>query len=240
LWVDTFTNYFHPEIGRAALEVLEEAAFQVRVPQSHLCCGRPLYDFGMLDQAKKYLIRVMQSLAAEIDAGVPIVVLEPSCASVFRDELRGLFPKDPRAARLREQTFLLSEFLHCHAGGYKPPALNRKVLLHGHCHHKALMTLSHEEALLRSMGVELESLDSGCCGMAGAFGFEREKYPISRAIGERVLLPAVRRAAPETLIASDGFSCREQIAQLTGRRAFHLAEILKLAATQSRSTNPEP
>src|SRR5207245_1734174 len=117
--------------------------------------------------------------------GVPIVVLEPSCASVFRDELRGLFPKDPRAARLREQTFLLSEFLHCHAGGYKPPALNRKVLLHGHCHHKALMTLSHEEALLRSMGVELESLDSGCCGMAGAFGLERENYPTSGAIGER-------------------------------------------------------
>ncbi len=239
LWADTFTNYFHPEIGRAALEVLEEAGFQVRVPQSHLCCGRPLYDFGMLDQAKKYLIRVLQSLAAEIDAGVPVVVLEPSCASVFRDELRGLFPKDPRAARLRERTFLLSEFLHCHAGGYKPPALNRKVLLHGHCHHKALMTLSAEEALLRSMGVELESLDSGCCGMAGAFGFEREKYEISRAIGERVLLPAVRRAAPETLIASDGFSCREQIAQLTGRRAFHLAEILKLAATQSPSTNHE-
>src|SRR5207245_9747606 len=181
LWADTFTNYFHPEIGRAALEVLEEAGFQVRVPQSHVGCGRPLYDFGMLDQAKKYIVRVMQSLAAEIDAGVPIVVLEPSCASVFRDELRGLFPKDPSAARLREQTFLLSEFLHCHAGGYKPPALNRKVLLHGHCHHKALITLSHEEALLRSMGVELESLDSGCCGMAGAFGFAREKYPSSLA-----------------------------------------------------------
>jgi FAD/FMN-containing dehydrogenase/Fe-S oxidoreductase len=240
LWPDTFTNYFHPEIGRAALEVLEGAGFQVMVPQAHLCCGRPLYDFGMLDRAKEYLARIMDSLTAEIDAGVPIVVLEPSCASVFRDELRGLFPKDSRAARLREQTFLLSQFLRSHAAGYKPPTLHRKVLLHGHCHHKALMTLSAEEALLRSMGVELESLDSGCCGMAGAFGFEREKYEISRAIGERVLLPAVREAAPETLILSDGFSCREQIAQLTGRRAFHLAEILKMAATQSRSTNPEP
>jgi Fe-S oxidoreductase len=232
LWPDTFTNYFHPEIGRAALEVLEEAGSRVVVPQSHLCCGRPLYDFGMLDRAKEYLGRIMQSLGAEIDAGLPIVVLEPSCASVFRDELRGLFPGDARAARLREQTFLLSEFLHSHAAGYKPPRLQRKVLLHGHCHHKALMTMSAEEALLRKMGVELESLDSGCCGMAGAFGFEREKYEISKAIGERVLLPAVRRASPETLIASDGFSCREQIAQLTGRRALHLAEILKLAATQ--------
>jgi len=232
LWPDTFTNYFHPEIGRAALEVLEEAGFQVVVPQSHLCCGRPLYDFGMLDRAKEYLIRIMQSLGAEIDAGLPIVVLEPSCASVFRDELRGLFPKDPRAARLREQTLLLSEFLHSHAAGYKPPRLQRKVLLHGHCHHKSLMTMSAEEALLRKMGVELESPDSGCCGMAGAFGFEREKYEISKAVGERVLLPLVRRAAPETLIASDGFSCREQIAQLTGRRALHLAEILKLAAAR--------
>jgi Fe-S oxidoreductase len=110
------------------------------------------------------------------------------------------------------------------------------VLLHGHCHHKALMTLTDEEALLRSMGVELNSPDSGCCGMAGSFGFERDKYQMSRAIGERVLLPAVREAAPETLIVSDGFSCREQIAQLAGRRAFHLAEILKLAATQSQLT----
>jgi FAD/FMN-containing dehydrogenase/Fe-S oxidoreductase len=232
LWPDTFTNYFHPEIGQAALEVLEEAGVEVVVPQSHLCCGRPLYDFGMLDHAKKYLTRVLQSLGDEIDAGLPIVVLEPSCASVFRDELRGLFPGDPRAARLREQTFLLSDFLHSHVPGYKPPRLQRKVLLHGHCHHKALMGLSAEEALLRKMGVELESPDSGCCGMAGAFGFERGKYKISRAIGERVLLPAVRQAAPETLIVSDGFSCREQIAQLTGRRALHLTEILKLAARQ--------
>jgi FAD/FMN-containing dehydrogenase/Fe-S oxidoreductase len=238
LWPDTFTNYFHPEIGRAALEALEGAGFQVTVPQSHLCCGRPLYDFGMLDRAKEYLIRIMQVLADPIDAGVPIVVLEPSCASVFRDELRGLFPKDARAARLRDQTFLLSQFLRSHSS-YQPPPLHRKVLLHGHCHHRSLMTLTDEEALLRSMGARLESLDSGCCGMAGSFGFERDKYEISRAIGERVLLPAVREASPETLIVSDGFSCREQIAQLTGRRAFHLAEILKLAATQSGSANPE-
>jgi len=238
LWPDTFTNHFHPGIGQAALEVLEGAGFEVTVPQLPLCCGRPLYDFGMLDRAKKYLVRIMQLLGAEIDSGLPIVVLEPSCASVFRDELRGLFPREARAARLRQQTFLLSEFLHSHAAGYTAPKLHRKVLLHGHCHHKSLMTLSDEEGLLRSMSVELESLDSGCCGMAGAFGFEREKYEISRAVGERVLLPAVRAAAPETLIVSDGFSCREQIAQLTGRKALHLGEILKLAATQSTSNKP--
>jgi FAD/FMN-containing dehydrogenase/Fe-S oxidoreductase len=229
LWPDTFTNYFHPEIGHAALEVLQGAGFHVVVPQSHLCCGRPLYDFGMLDQAKQYLRRIMDSLGAEIDAGVPIVFMEPSCASVFRDELGGLFPSDPRAARLRGQTFLFSEFLQARAPGYQPPALDRKVLLHGHCHHKAQVTLGAEERLLRAMGVDLHSLDAGCCGMAGAFGFERAKYEVSRSIGERILLPAVRQAAPDTLIVSDGFSCREQIRQLTGRRAFHVAEVLQLA-----------
>ncbi len=115
MWPDTFTNYFHPEIGRAALEVLEGAGFQVIAPQSHLCCGRPLYDFGMLDRAKKYLVRIMETLAAEIDAGMPIVFLEPSCASVIRDEFFALFPKDLRAARLRNQTYLLSNFLRFHA-----------------------------------------------------------------------------------------------------------------------------
>ena len=235
LWPDTFTNYFHPEIGRAALEVMESAGFQVTVPQAHLCCGRPLYDFGMVDRAKEYLVRIMQTLAAEIDARLPIVFLEPSCASVFRDELCALFPNDFRAARLRDQSFLFSEFLYSHAAAYHPPTLDRKVLLHGHCHDKALMTLRNGEALLRGMGVELHSLDSGCCGMAGAFGFEREKYEFSRAIGERVLLPAVREAEADTLVVSDGFSCREQITQMTGRRAFHLAEVLQLARKRSGS-----
>jgi Fe-S oxidoreductase/FAD/FMN-containing dehydrogenase len=233
LWPDTFTNYFHPEIGRAALEVLENAGFRVSVPQAHLCCGRPLYDFGMLDRAKEYLVRIMKALAREIDAGLPIIFLEPSCASVFRDELCALFPKDSRAARLRDQSFLFGEFLQSHGAPYQPPKLDRKVLLHRHCHDKALMTLKNGETLLGGMGVELQSLDSGCCGMAGAFGFEREKYGISRAIGERVLLPAVREAEADTLVVSDGFSCREQIAQLTGRRAFHLAEVLQLASKRS-------
>ncbi len=232
LWADTFTNYFHPEIGSAAWDILENAGFKVVVPQMHLCCGRPLYDFGMLDEAKNYLTRIMSSLAAEIDSGVPIVVLEPSCASVFRDELRGLFPNDTRASRLRQQTFLLSEFLHTQAE-YQPPMLNCKVLLHGHCHHKALMTLDAEEALLKTMGVDLQLPDTGCCGMAGAFGFEHAKFEISRAIGERTLLPAVRQAAPETLIVSDGFSCREQIGQLTGRKALHFAEVLKMAGAET-------
>jgi Fe-S oxidoreductase len=148
---------------------------------------------------------------------------------VFRDELRNLFPADARADRLRRQTFLLSEWLEHRAPGYQPPRLTRKVLLHGHCHQKALMKMTDEESLLRRMGAEVESLDSGCCGMAGAFGYGEDTFAVSQAIGERVLLPAVRRAHADTLIVSDGFSCQEQIRQATGRRALHLAEALQLA-----------
>jgi Fe-S oxidoreductase len=229
LWADTFNNYFRPEVARAALEVLEHAGFQVTVPMRHFCCGRPLYDFGMLDKAKKYLRRILQFFSRQIDSNVPVVVLEPSCASVFRDELHNLFPADERADRLRRQTFLLSEFLERHSAAYQPPRLLRKIMLHGHCHHKSLMKMSAEETLLRKMGADLRTIDSGCCGMAGPFGFEKEKFGVSQAIGERVLLPAVRQADPEVLIVTDGFSCREQILQATGRRAIHLAEAMQLA-----------
>src|SRR5262249_15137201 len=139
LWVDTFNNHFHPETSQAALRVLRAAGFDVAVPEQRLCCGRPLYDFGMLDQAKRYLQTIMTSLAGVVGAGVPIVALEPSCAAVFRDELCNLFPNDPRAAKLRKQVVLLSELLAAQGASYTPPALARKVLLHGHCHHKSIM-----------------------------------------------------------------------------------------------------
>ncbi len=229
LWTDTFNNYFHPHTCKAAMEVLEAAGFTVSIPRGHLCCGRPLYDFGMLDRAKRYLQRILTELGPDIDGGRPIVVLEPSCASVFRDELRNLLPADPRAARLGRQTFLLGEFLEQHAPGYRPPPLERQIILHNHCHHKAVMKAGAEEALLRRMGADVQVLDSGCCGMAGPFGFDEDKFAVSQAIGERVLLPAVRQAPPDALIVSGGFSCQEQIVQGTGRRAVHLAEAMQLA-----------
>lgn len=228
LWADTFNNFFRPETSRAAFEVLSNAGFKVRVPQKHLCCGRPLYDFGMLDRAKRYLERILKILGPHIEAGMPIIVLEPSCASVFRDELADLFPGDARADRLKTQTYLLSEFL-AKDPGYQPPLLSQKVLLHGHCHHKSLMKMTDEEALIRKMGADLKTLDSGCCGMAGPFGFEKGKYKVSKDIGERVLLPAVREAAPDTLVVTDGFSCREQILQGTGKQAIHFAELIRMA-----------
>jgi Fe-S oxidoreductase len=148
---------------------------------------------------------------------------------LFRDELGELLPSDEDARRLRTQVFLIGEFLEAQAKDFKLPQLHRKALVHGHCHHKALMKMDAEHALLRRMGVDFQELDSGCCGMAGAFGFEQEHYDVSIAAGERVLLPAVRAASTDTLIIADGFSCREQIAQCTERRALHPVQVVQMA-----------
>jgi Fe-S oxidoreductase len=169
----------------------------------------------------------MEALAPELERQTPIVVLEPSCASVFRDELTGLFPDDPRAQQLRSRTLLLSEFLERERPDYQSPRIEQPLLLHGHCHHKAIMKLTDEESILRRTGTDVRVLDAGCCGMAGPFGMLAGKYGVSQAIGERALLPTVRGAARDAVIVSDGFSCREQILQTTGRRALHLAEVLQ-------------
>ncbi len=238
LFADTFNNYFRPKTARAAWDVLHSAGFTIHVPQTqgHLCCGRPLYDFGLLDAAKKYLKRVLTALEPYVNSGLPVIMLEPSCAAVFRDELRGLFPHHGVAYRLRQQSFTLSSFLQTQVPNYEPPRLSgRKVLLHGHCHHKAVLKFGDEEALLKRMGVELKSLDSGCCGMAGPFGFEKGKIAVSQALGERVLLPAVRSADPDTIVITDGFSCREQIVQNTDREPLHIAEVLRMAQVMTNS-----
>jgi FAD/FMN-containing dehydrogenase/Fe-S oxidoreductase len=240
LWPDTFNNHFLPSTARAAASVLERAGFDVLVPQANLCCGRPLYDFGMLDRAKRLLLEILDALAPEIEAGVPVVGLEPSCVAVFRDELTNLFPKDRRAQRLSSQTFLLSEFMEANASRFSLPRWERKALLHGHCHHKSLMKMTDEEAVLRRMGVGFESPASGCCGMAGPFGFEKDKFEVSEQIAELELLPAVRAASPDTVIIADGFSCREQIAQMSDRHALHLAEVIDMAMRDSAGTSPRP
>jgi Fe-S oxidoreductase len=230
LWPDTFNNHFHPETAIAAVEVLETAGFRVELPGRPLCCGRPLYDWGMLNLAKRQLRQILDELSDTIRAGMPVVVLEPSCASVFKDELRNLFPHDEDAKRLFRQTFLFSDFLAQKTSDFPWPALPRAALIQGHCHQKALMGMTGEETMLAKLGVAVEAPEPGCCGMAGAFGFERgEHCRVSLDIGERALLPAVRAAPEETLIIADGFSCREQIAQATGRRPLHLAEVMQMA-----------
>ena len=229
LWPDTFNNYFLPDTAKAAVEVLESAGYRVLLPKANLCCGRPLYDWGMLGRAKHLLLKILETLKSEVEQGVPLVVLEPSCATVFRDELLNLFPTDDHARRLSQQTFLLSEFLEKQATHFQLPKLVRKALVHGHCHHKSVMRMTDEESVLRKMGIDFQTPAPGCCGMAGSFGFEKDKYQLSVAVGELELLPAVRKASPDCLIIANGFSCREQIAQCANRHALHLAEVIQMA-----------
>ncbi|MEO8725281.1 MAG: FAD-linked oxidase C-terminal domain-containing protein [Acidobacteriaceae bacterium] len=229
LWPDTFNNYFHPEVAQAAVEVLEDAGYHVRVPRQHVCCGRPLYDYGMLGRAKSYLHKTLDLVREPVEAGVPVVVLEPSCAAVFRDELPNMLPNDEDGKRLTQSTFLLSEFLQQKARSYELPKLDRKAVVQGHCHHKSVLKMEDEEAVLKRLGLDFEVLDSGCCGMAGSFGFEKDKYDVSIACGERVLLPKVRGSAAQAMIIADGFSCREQISQTTDRHALHLAQVVGIA-----------
>jgi len=229
LWPDTFNNHFSPETAMAAVEVLEAAGYHVTIPRKRLCCGRPLYDFGFLATAKKLLAETMDALQPEIDEAIPIIGLEPSCISVFRDELHGLFPNNDSAKRLGKQFMTLSEFITHEGDRFKLPQMKAKALMQAHCHHRAIMKIDPHEAVLKKVGLDLDTPDSGCCGMAGAFGFEREHYDISMRAGERLLLPKVRAASRETIIVADGFSCREQIAQGTHRQAMHFAQVLQMA-----------
>jgi FAD/FMN-containing dehydrogenase/Fe-S oxidoreductase len=241
LWVDTFNNHFHPEIAGAAARVLESAGFEVHYPPKSYCCGRPLYDFGFLKQAKSYLQSILHDLTPIIRRGTPFVFLEPSCASVFRDEMGNFFPKDQDAYRLKKQSFMLSEFLMTKAPDYQWPQLQRAVLVQGHCHHQSILGFDQEKEAFKKMHVQTEIVDAGCCGMAGAFGFSKEHYDISQAAGQRVLYKKVGEASDETLILANGFSCREQIQQGTGRKVYHLAEVLDpLFLAQEKLREPMP
>jgi Fe-S oxidoreductase/FAD/FMN-containing dehydrogenase len=228
LWPDTWNNYYHPQTLVAAETVLTKAGFRVLTPQGHICCGRPLYDFGHLGAARAYLADVLQRMEPHIAAGLPFIFLEPSCASVFKDELPELFPGDPRAQRMREQVWLFADWLAANAPDFVTGRLaGAQILIHGHCHHKAVFGgPGHEIALLRQAGATVETIQAGCCGMAGPFGFEAGKFEISKTIAGQGLLPAVASAGPMTIVVADGFSCREQIAQLGHRKAVHFAEVL--------------
>jgi Fe-S oxidoreductase len=227
LWADTWTEHLLPAPGRAAVEVLEAAGARVTLSPPGLCCGRPLYDWGMLDEARRYLSAVLDAVGGVALAGKPVIVLEPSCLSVFKVELPRLFADDARAAALAGGAQTLATFL---AGTDLPlRPLGGRALVQFHCHQRAVFGVEPDRRLLSSMTAAVDVPDSGCCGMAGAFGFEKSHFAVSVAIGERVLFPEVRKAAPETLLVADGFSCREQIAQGTGRRALHLAEVMRLA-----------
>lgn len=227
LWPDTFTTYYHPQIGIDAVEVLEKLGYEILLPPKPLCCGRPLYDYGFLGMARRRLQETIDHLGPWIDQGIPLIGLEPSCVSVFRDELPNLIGGSVQAKRLSQQTFLLGEFLANE--NVSLPPLYRKAIVQGHCHQKSVLDFKGEEKILAALGLELSIPEAGCCGMAGAFGFEADHFAVSMACGERALLPEARRADADTLVIANGFSCREQIRQGGGREALHLAQVLALA-----------
>ncbi|MBA3308447.1 MAG: FAD-binding oxidoreductase [Nocardioidaceae bacterium] len=229
LWPDTFTNYFSPEVGRSALRVLEDAGLDVLFPDGPVCCGLTWISTGQLGMAKKVLRRSLRRLAPHLVAGTPVIGLEPSCTAVFRHDAKDLLPGDALAQQAAGSTYTLAEALQRFAPDWRPPQVGGDALVQVHCHQHAVMGFGADSAVMSAAGIDVEVPDSGCCGLAGNFGFEEGHYEVSVAAGERVILPAVRDAAPDTIVLADGFSCRTQIAHGTERRARHLAEVLAAA-----------
>jgi FAD/FMN-containing dehydrogenase/Fe-S oxidoreductase len=228
LWPDTFNNHFHTDVGAACVEAIEAAGWQVAMPRGHVCCGRPLYDYGFLGLAERYLRRTLAGLRKEIRAGTPIVGMEPSCLAVFKDELKGMLPHDDDADRLSRCAMHFSEFFERFE--IDVPRLEREALVWGHCHHKATGGMDPEHKLLQRMGLDVNPVSGGCCGLAGSWGFEQGHHDVSLQCGEQALLPAVRDARHDTLVIANGFSCQTQIEQAdTGRRALHVAQVMKMA-----------
>lgn len=229
LLVDTFTEFYSPEIGQAAVRVLEALGCEVTVVRPR-CCGRPLISQGLLREAQALAQDTLDRLAPLVEQGIPLVGLEPSCTVTLTDEYPDLVPGEA-AGRLARITYTVDEYLALvqDRGGRFPvdPQPPRQVVVHGHCHQKALVGMRPTLSVLRSVpGYAVREVDSGCCGMAGSFGMEREHYEISLAMGERVLFPAVRALPPDALVVANGASCRQQIAHGTGRRALHMVEVL--------------
>jgi len=215
-------------VGVACVEAIEAAGWQVVMPQGHVCCGRPLYDYGFLDQAERYLHRVLDALREEVRQGTPVVGMEPSCLAVFKDELTTMLPHDDDARRLARNAYHFAEFFS--AFDVEPPTLHGTALQWSHCHQRATGGKEAEVELLERMGLQVQPVTGGCCGLAGSWGFEKGKYGISVDCGEQALLPAVRGADSSTAVVADGFSCTTQIADTgTGRDALHVAQLMQLA-----------
>ncbi|MEU8674140.1 FAD-binding and (Fe-S)-binding domain-containing protein [Streptomyces sp. NPDC048560] len=223
LWPDTFTEYLSPEVGRAAVRVLEAAGKTVLPPDRGVCCGLTYVSTGQLDRARKVMRRTLDRTGAF--PGGPVVVLEPSCAATLRTDLPELLPDDPRAAGLAASVRTFAQYLEEYAPDWSPPRLDRPVVGQTHCHQHAVLGDAAERRLRERAGLAGE-LSGGCCGLAGNFGFERGHWDVSVACAEERLLPSVRAAAPGAELLADGFSCRTQLDHLAGRRARHLAEVL--------------
>jgi Fe-S oxidoreductase len=227
LWPDSFNNYFTPDVLDAAAEVLTAAGYDVALPDRGVCCGLTWVSTGQLGVARRVLRRTMSVLKPYLDAGYEVAGLEPSCTALFRGDLTALLPGDPTAALLAERTRTFAELLDASPVDFQ--ALDVDTITQVHCHQHAVLGFGADERAMAAAGIRNSTLDSGCCGLAGNFGFEKGHYDVSVACAEDRLLPAVRDAAAGTVVVSDGFSCRTQIAQQSERTAVHLAELLRRA-----------
>ena len=239
--MDTFNTYFEPENALAAVAVLEAACMRVHLPRANrrpLCCGRTFLAAGLVDEARLEAKRFLEAVGPFVEKGLAVIGLEPSCLYTLRDEFKVMSP-GPETDALADRAQLLEEYLAAEAAAGRldlplKPVAWRRALLHGHCHQKAFAAMGAvERALGLVPGLEVETVESSCCGMAGAFGFEAEHYDMSMKMGELSLLPAVRAAAADTVICANGTSCRHQIRSGTGRRALHVARILESALVSS-------
>ncbi|HET9928763.1 MAG TPA: heterodisulfide reductase-related iron-sulfur binding cluster, partial [Rubrobacter sp.] len=219
---DTWNEYQRPEVGEGAVRLFAAAGARIHLPEV-VCCGRPMLSEGLVDEARKNARRNLDLLMPLVERGIPLVGLEPSCILTLRDDYRKLLPDDERVERLARATRLFEEAM-LDLDTELPLREGAPVLLHGHCHQKALVGTRPTERLL-GLAADIEVVDSGCCGMAGLFGYEKGHYEVSMKMGERRLFPAVREAG-ERVVVAPGTSCREQILDGTERRALHPAEYL--------------
>ncbi|MFC5748355.1 FAD-binding and (Fe-S)-binding domain-containing protein [Actinomadura rugatobispora] len=229
LWPDTFTNFHQPEVGKAAVEVLEALGYEVLMPPGRVCCGLTWHSTGQLRVTQRVLRQTLDILEPALEAGLPVVGLEPSCTVMLRDEATELLPDDPRAKRLAARTVTLAELVASHEGEWPFRRLDADAVAQVHCHQEAKGSYGPDRAVLERLGIDPDVIGAGCCGLAGNFGFEPGHWDVSQACAERELYPKVREADDDDLILADGFSCRTQIAQGTGDRALHLAEVLRRA-----------
>ncbi|WP_455429505.1 (Fe-S)-binding protein [Nocardia tengchongensis] len=234
LWPDTFTNNFEPGIAHAAVDVLTAAGFEVEIPDRTVCCGLRI-STGQLPTARRVLRRSLRILEPVLREAIPVVVLEPSCAAVFRSDLPALLHGDEDAHRLAGQTRTLAELLAERAPEWAPPSTGGSVVAQPHCHQHAILHFYRDRELLAATGADVDVLDAGCCGLAGNFGFEKGHYEVSVACAEDALLPALRACSPGTAIVADGFSCRTQIRDLLPEALPHHAAELLAAAIRGES-----
>lgn len=233
LWPDTFTDNFHPSIGRAAVAVLEDAGYRVILPSGHLCCGLTWISTGQLSIAERMLAHTAAHLAAALDDGIPLVALEPSCLAVLRSDAPELLPSDPNVALVAERAVSFAELL-ARTPDWSPPHVGGSAIVQPHCHAHAVRGFGADQDILDRAGIATQTLE-GCCGLAGNFGFEAGHLDVSVAVAGHALLPAIDTAVPGTRVIADGFSCRTQVEQLADApRPLHLAEVLARQLARNR------